>query len=518
MGQRSYVGHPNFRKRSKPLGSNLTELLISLPGIKQVIDNQQWLQEQEQKRYDQREKEGGVGNYLMNRVEDGLTHANNALAAPTIGLAKVLDVDPTLLNVGLTILGSKSKVNRSALATRPGSKTHTPPTRSAGQEIRFQLALGNAKPRAEALRIRSQPMRPRIGEKRNRSGGLGIGAPKPEPIGLQSGSKGVGAGTSIPVNPVPTAVNANGNGHTNGESNGITKGNSSTTATDSDNELVEYAADILSKEQDKLRAMAENLPKGPEKSGLIELAGENKRGQSLLLTTYPDAQLIKDQGKFFDALSNAGDDPKLILKALKRNFDRIKTQHNLSGSSNMGVEFTLEAHHELYAIESALGVLNVSPQVRREVLQIQLDRGVRYGDHDDNVRGLFKDAHREAHPQGFQAPSSEALVERVKLLKNPSAREIADAMNDVAIHSRKLALQAAQGKSQIQTAWDLINGILSPQEIKIFTDLGINFADTKDPLWQQIRRFIEGSGRLQHFDKQASAIFESMTLESMNIA
>lgn len=340
--------------------------------------------------------------------------------------------------------------------------------------------------------------------------------------------KVVEIGKDVATKPVAKAAsrtNGNGklkngpiNGDTNGESNGIIKGNSSTTATNSDNELVEYAAHILSKEQDKLRAMAENLPKGPEKSGLIELAGENKRGQSLLLTTYPDAQLIKDQGKFFDALSNAGDDPKLILKALKRNFDRIKTQHNLSGSSNMGVEFTLEAHHELYAIESALGVLNVSPQVRREVLQIQLDRGVRYGDHNDNVRGLFKGAHREAHPQGFQAPSSEALVERVKLLKNPSAREIADAMNDVAIHSRKLSLQAAQGKSQIQTAWDLINGILSPQEIKIFTDLGINFADTKDPLWQQIRRYIEGSGRLQHLGKQASAIFESMTLESMNIA
>ena len=286
---------------------------------------------------------------------------------------------------------------------------------------------------------------------------------------------------------------------------------------------IEYSAEVI---RDKYKSLLididlakSNLPIGVRSTPhLLTLGGDArdyKRKLSLLLSTYADPQLVKDQRKFFDDLANAGDDPEQILKAINRNFGRTKLGSNISGSSNLSPEFKLEAHHELYAIESALKLMNVSPEIRREVLRIQLDRGIRYGDHPDNYRGLFKRAHELAHPQGFSGDSDLVLVDKLRNMSSDStAQEIADAMHDVALNSQDLSLKAGQSKAQIQTAWDFFEQILSPKEFQHFLDLGINFADTKNPLWQELRKFIEGSGRLNHVGDQSRALFDSMVLES----
>ena len=289
------------------------------------------------------------------------------------------------------------------------------------------------------------------------------------------------------------------------------------------NEQIEASANIIRSTHQGLLIDIElaksHLPIGKRTnthlSTLKAEAGDYKRKLSLLLSTYADRQLVKDQRKFFDDLANAGDDPELIRAALNRNFDRTKLGSNISGSSNLAPEFKLEAHHELYAIESALQLMNVPPEIRREVLRIQLDRGIRYGDHSDNYRGLFKRAHGLAHPQGFSGDSDLVLVDKLRNMRSDStAQEIADAMHDIALNSKDLSLKAGQSKAQIQTAWDFFEQILSPKEFQDFLDLGINFADTKNPLWQELRKFIEGSGRLNHVGDQSRALFDSMVLES----
>ena len=292
------------------------------------------------------------------------------------------------------------------------------------------------------------------------------------------------------------------------------------------NEQIETSANIIRNTYrgllDSITVAESNLPTGirtnTHLSTLKAEAGDYKRKLSLLLSTYADRQLVKDQRKFFDDLANAGDNPELIRKAINNNFGRIKSKFNISGSSNLGPEFRLDAHHELYAIESALQLMNVPPEIRREVLRIQLDRGRRYSDHRENLTALFKDPHNLAHPQGTAADSSKYVEVLRNMHNNPTAQEIADAMEDVAVVSKDLSLKAGQSKAQIQTAWDFANAILSPKEIQYFIKQGLNFADTKNPLWQEFRKFIEGSGRLHHVGDQSRALFDSMVLESESIA
>ena len=356
------------------------------------------------------------------------------------------------------------------------------------------------------------------------------------------GINSVGTGTSYHANPQPSnsppkkqaieavqslrklQISGNGNGH----EDDLAKINTSTPVIDKEafNQLT-HSGEIVSSELDGLYKQIEiaksNLRPGkstsPQLTKLKQLVSEAKRRKSIIQTTLPDEDFLKFHKRFIDELADAGDNPEKIRRVLDYNFGRTKIEHNISGSSNMGPDFRLEAHHERYAIESALQLMDVTPAIRKEVLKIQLGRGIRYGDHPANYRGLFRPAHAKAHPLGFSGDSSIELVGELRNLdKNASAQQIADAMHKVALNSNKLSLEAAQSKIQIQTAHDFFEGILSPSEIKYFEKKGVNFADTTSDGWQELRRWVENSGRLKHLGPQSRARYESMALESMNIA
>ena len=319
------------------------------------------------------------------------------------------------------------------------------------------------------------------------------------------------------------------NGHTNGANSEINVNPSTSVSVDKEafNQLT-YSGEIVSSELDGLYKQIEiaksNLPPGkntsPQLTKLKQLVSEAKRRKSIIVTTLPDQGFLQFHRRFIDELANAGDDPEKIRRVLDYNFGRTKIEHNISGSSNMGAGYKLEAHHIRYAIESALQLMDVPPAIRKEVLKIQLGRGIRYGDHPANYRGLFRPAHAKAHPLGFSGDSSIELVGELRNLpENASAQQIADAMHKVALNSNKLSLKAAQSKIQIQTAHDFFEGILSPKEMKYFVEeKNINLSDTTSDGWQELRRWVENSGRLQHLGPQSRARYESMALESMNIA
>ena len=500
-------------KQTPRLGEDLNKQIDKLPIIRHWNSFQEDAQRKRQEQYEIAERNPTALNQFSNRLHDVTNTLGSGLSivlnAPIETAATLLHVDPNLLSKALTIAGLGRGVR--------GVKGVKPRLRTINQNVlpTVPTSTPRALPKSIDRTLNFKNKGGRLewdGSGHATTEGLTLGIPQATGEVLKLGTK---------LSPVPTAplVAANGN---------LNPFPSTAVREDIEAQLqVEDSAGFI---RDKYKGLLIDIDLAKSQlrvgertsqhlSTLNAEAGDYKRKLSLLLSTYADSQLVKDQRKFIDDLANAGDDPEQIRAALNRNFGRTKLGSNISGSSNLGPEFKLEAHHELYAIESALQLMNVPPKIRREVLRIQLDRGIRYGDHPDNYRGLFKGAHELAHPQGFSGDSDLVLVDKLRNMSSDStAQEIADAMHDVALNSQDLSLKAGQSKAQIQTAWDFFEQILSPKEFQDFLDLGINFADTKNPLWQELRKFIEGSGRLNHVGDQSRALFDSMVLESESIA